>query len=126
MSTNRTEKEQVRVHIRWMIRRDMPEVLHTEQESFEFAWSEEDFLEKTEGSAIRRIGHERWLRNIAIALGNAPSSSAVVAALQAKIQHPSALVREHVQWALAQHVTRAAAVSAPAVGAADVSADGID
>jgi len=68
-----------------------------------FAWSEEDFLEKTEGSAIRRIGHERWLRNIAIALGNAPSSSAVVAALQTKTQHPSALVREHVEWALAQH-----------------------
>jgi ribosomal-protein-alanine N-acetyltransferase len=44
MSTNRTEKEQVRVHIRWMIRRDMPEVLQTEQESFEFAWTEEDFL----------------------------------------------------------------------------------
>jgi ribosomal-protein-alanine N-acetyltransferase len=44
MSTNRTEKEQVRVHIRWMIRRDMPEVLQTEQESFEYAWTEEDFL----------------------------------------------------------------------------------
>jgi ribosomal-protein-alanine N-acetyltransferase len=44
MSTGRTEKEQVRVHIRWMIRRDMPEVLQTEQESFEFAWTEEDFL----------------------------------------------------------------------------------
>ena len=44
MNTNRTEKEQVRVHIRWMIRRDMPEVLQTEQESFEFAWTEEDFL----------------------------------------------------------------------------------
>ena len=44
MSTNRTEKEQVRVHIRWMIRRDMPEVLQTEQESFDFAWTEEDFL----------------------------------------------------------------------------------
>ena len=44
MSVNRTEKEQVRVHIRWMIRRDMPEVLQTEQESFEFAWTEEDFL----------------------------------------------------------------------------------
>jgi epoxyqueuosine reductase len=68
-----------------------------------FAWSEEDFLKRTQGSAIRRIGHERWLRNIAIALGNAPSSLAVVAALQTKIQHPSALVREHVQWALAQH-----------------------
>src|SRR6202023_1574035 len=44
MSANRTEKEQIRVHIRWMIRRDMPEVLQTEQESFEFAWAEEDFL----------------------------------------------------------------------------------
>src|SRR4249919_4352850 len=44
MSTGRTEKEQVRVHIRWMIRRDMPEVLQAEQESFEFAWTEEDFL----------------------------------------------------------------------------------
>src|SRR5438045_3020514 len=44
MSTGRTEKEQVRVHIRWMIRRDMPEVLQTEQQSFEFAWTEEDFL----------------------------------------------------------------------------------
>src|SRR5438105_12742357 len=44
VSTNRTEKEQVRVHIRWMIRRDMPEVLHTEQQSFEFPWTEEDFL----------------------------------------------------------------------------------
>ncbi len=44
MSTNRTEKEQVRVHIRWMIRRDMPDVLHTEQDSFEYPWSEEDFL----------------------------------------------------------------------------------
>ena len=44
MSTNRAEKEQVRVHIRWMIRRDMPEVLQTEQESFEYSWTEEDFL----------------------------------------------------------------------------------
>ena len=44
MSTGRTEKEQVRVHIRWMIRRDMPEVLQAEQESFEYAWTEEDFL----------------------------------------------------------------------------------
>jgi epoxyqueuosine reductase len=71
-----------------------------------FAWSEADFLEKTQGSAIRRIGYERWLRNIAVALGNAPGSSAIVAALQARAQHPSALVREHVQWALAQHVTK--------------------
>ena len=68
-----------------------------------FAWSEADFLEKTGGSAIRRIGYERWLRNIAVALGNAPSSAAVIAALGARAQHPSALVREHVGWALEQH-----------------------
>jgi epoxyqueuosine reductase len=68
-----------------------------------FAWSEADFLEKTSGSAIRRIGHERWLRNIAIAWGNAPSSAAVTAALEERLEHPSELVREHVQWALAQH-----------------------
>jgi epoxyqueuosine reductase len=70
-----------------------------------FAWSEADFFEKTNGSAIRRIGHERWLRNIAVALGNAPSSPAVIAALSERAQHPSALVREHVQWALARHGT---------------------
>jgi len=68
-----------------------------------FAWSEQDFLEKTQGSAVRRIGHARWLRNIAIALGNAPTSPAVVAALEARSQHPSAVVREQVQWALEQH-----------------------
>ncbi|HTD72995.1 MAG TPA: tRNA epoxyqueuosine(34) reductase QueG [Steroidobacteraceae bacterium] len=68
-----------------------------------FAWSEADFLEKTSGSAIRRIGYERWLRNVAVALGNAPSSAAVIAALKARAEHPSALVREHVSWALAQH-----------------------
>jgi epoxyqueuosine reductase len=68
-----------------------------------FAWSESDFLEKTSGSAIRRIGYERWLRNVAIALGNAPASPGVIAALNARAQHPSAMVREHVQWALAQH-----------------------
>jgi len=68
-----------------------------------FAWSEADFEEKTNGSAIRRIGYERWLRNVAIALGNAPASPAVIAALAAREQHPSAMVREHVQWALAQH-----------------------
>jgi len=56
-----------------------------------------------QGSPIRRIGHERWLRNIAVALGNAPSSSLISAALQARAGHPSALVREHVAWANAQH-----------------------
>jgi epoxyqueuosine reductase len=68
-----------------------------------FAWSEAEFLEKTSGSAIRRIGYERWLRNIAIALGNAPASEAVNAALKRRAQHSSAMVREHVQWALEQH-----------------------
>jgi epoxyqueuosine reductase len=68
-----------------------------------FSWTEAQFLRRTEGSAIRRIGHERWLRNIAVALGNAPSSPALSAALRSRAQHPSPLVREHVQWALAQH-----------------------
>jgi len=68
-----------------------------------FAWTEEEFLTRTEGSAIRRIGHECWLRNIAVALGNAPSSNNVVAALRSRLEHPSAMVREHVEWALAQH-----------------------
>ncbi len=65
-----------------------------------FAWEEETFLRKTEGSAIRRIGHERWLRNLAVALGNAPYSEAVCAALLARESHPSESVREHVRWAL--------------------------
>ena len=68
-----------------------------------FAWTEADFNERLQGSAIRRIGHERWLRNIAVALGNAPSSPTVMAALHARAGHPSKLVREHVGWALAQH-----------------------
>lgn len=65
-----------------------------------FSWSEEEFLKHTEGSAIKRIGHECWLRNIAVALGNAPASTEIQQALEAKLNHPSALVREHVQWAL--------------------------
>ena len=68
-----------------------------------FAWSEDEFLMKTEGSAIRRIGHECWLRNIAVALGNAPTDTNIVSALQARLDHPSALVHEHVRWALDQH-----------------------
>jgi epoxyqueuosine reductase len=70
-----------------------------------FAWSEAEFLEKTRGSAIRRIGYERWLRNIAVALGNAPTSHELIAALTRRARHPSQLVREHVRWALAQHTT---------------------
>ena len=65
-----------------------------------FAWNEEEFLQRTEGSAIRRIGHECWLRNIAVALGNAPRATEIIAALLTRKEHPSALVREHVQWAL--------------------------
>jgi epoxyqueuosine reductase len=73
-----------------------------------FGWSEEEFNRKMEGSPIRRIGHERWLRNIAVGLGNAAAAGArgdpvIVAALQARRAHPSALVREHVEWALALH-----------------------
>ncbi|MEE8527195.1 MAG: tRNA epoxyqueuosine(34) reductase QueG [Gammaproteobacteria bacterium] len=68
-----------------------------------FAWSKKEFLKKTEGSAIRRINHEQWLRNIAIALGNAETSNEVVEALKARAGHPSPLVREHVEWALEQH-----------------------
>ena len=71
-----------------------------------FSWSEAQFDDNTRGSAIRRIGHERWLRNIAVALGNAPGSEAVVAALESRAEHPSALVREHVRWALAEQRAR--------------------
>lgn len=71
-------------------------------------WSEEDFERYTQGSAIRRIGHERWLRNMAVGLGNAAATSQrgdpqILAALQGRLAHPSALVREHVLWALEQH-----------------------
>jgi epoxyqueuosine reductase len=68
-----------------------------------FAWDRADFETRFEGSAIRRIGHERWLRNLAVALGNAPRSAAVVAALRAREHDTSALVAEHVRWALARH-----------------------
>ena len=68
-----------------------------------FAWTETEFNERLQGSPIRRIGHERWLRNIAVALGNAATSDAVVAALSTRENHPSEMVREHVAWALAQH-----------------------
>ena len=67
-----------------------------------FAWSEDEFLRRTEGSPIRRIGYERWLRNIAVAMGNAPRSEAIVNALASRREHPSPLVREHVEWALTQ------------------------
>ena len=69
-----------------------------------FSWTEAEFLQRLEGSPIRRIGYECWLRNIAIALGNAKTSQKIVAALKGRLEHPSELVREHVQWALEQHI----------------------
>jgi epoxyqueuosine reductase len=66
------------------------------------AWTEQEFLKRTEGMAIRRTGYEGWLRNIAVALGNAPRSTEVVEALNARADHPSPVVREHVAWALAR------------------------
>lgn len=70
-----------------------------------FAWSEDEWRQKTAGSAIRRIGYKQWLRNIAIALGNAASTPAVVAALRTRTNCDSEMVREHVNWALEQHAT---------------------
>ena len=79
-----------------------------------FSWTEDEFLKKTEGSAIRRIGYEAWLRNIAVALGNLirnlveneavddETSRNITRALEDKRSHPSALVREHIEWALVQ------------------------
>ena len=68
-----------------------------------FRWSEATWLERTEGSAIRRIGYERWLRNIAVALGNAATTPAVIDALNERRDSESNLVQEHVRWALQQH-----------------------
>ncbi len=67
-----------------------------------FGWSEAQFLERTAGSAIRRLGHERWLRNLAVGLGNSTPDPETFAALRARADHPSPLVREHVAWALAR------------------------
>ena len=68
-----------------------------------FSWSEDDWLERTRGSAIRRIGFERWLRNIAVALGNAKTGKDVTAALRNRRDSSTVLVREHIDWALARH-----------------------
>jgi len=68
-----------------------------------FGWDEQTWLTRTEGSAIRRIGYTRWLRNIAVALGNAQSSDTVVRALEARMHCDSEMLRDHVQWALERH-----------------------
>jgi epoxyqueuosine reductase len=67
-----------------------------------FSWTAEEFDARMAGSPIRRIGHERWLRNLAVGLGNAPPAPEVERALRARADHPSPLVREHVAWALAR------------------------
>lgn len=72
-----------------------------------FGWSEDEFLKRTEGMAIRRTGYEGWLRNIAVALGNAPASDTARDALNARADHTSAIVREHVAWALGKHADSA-------------------
>jgi epoxyqueuosine reductase len=68
-----------------------------------FLWSEKEFLKYTEGSAIRRIGYQQWIRNLAVALGNAPASQEIINALRQRMADTSALVQEHIQWALEQH-----------------------
>lgn len=68
-----------------------------------FGWTETEFEQRLAGSAVRRIGYERWLRNLAVGLGNATTTPKAIAALEARRDHPSALVREHVAWALARH-----------------------
>jgi epoxyqueuosine reductase len=68
-----------------------------------FAWTEADFRRYTEGSAIRRISYAQWLRNVAVALGNAPGSSELMAALSRRLEYPCEFVREHVRWALERH-----------------------
>ena len=73
-----------------------------------FAWTEDEFNQRLQGSPIRRIGYERWLRNLAVGLGNAPTSLHVLAALRSRMDHPSALVREHVLWAISRHDALAA------------------
>ena len=72
-----------------------------------FAWNESDFLTHTEGSAIRRIGHDRWQRNIAVALGNADHSDAIIQALERAKDDASALLAEHIDWALAEQYSKA-------------------
>lgn len=71
-----------------------------------FAWSEDEFLQRMQGSSIRRLGYECWMRNIAVALGNAETSEQVTAALRSKQDHVSEVIREHVAWALEQHTSK--------------------
>jgi epoxyqueuosine reductase len=85
--------------------------LDTAQLTALFDWTETQFEQRTAGSAIRRIGYPQWLRNIAVALGNAAPDPRAAAALQSRAAHPSDLVREHVAWALARHALPRAPLS---------------
>ena len=78
-----------------------------------FAWTQDDFDTRLEGSAIRRIGHARWLRNVAVALGNAPTTGDVLRALRSRENEPDDMVREHVRWALARHEAKREPGEAP-------------
>lgn len=81
-----------------------------------FSWSEQQFLTRTEGSAIRRIGFQRWLRNIAVALGNAPASETIAKTLENHQGQTSELVDEHIDWALQQHSKASKRQQAPSTG----------
>jgi epoxyqueuosine reductase len=76
-----------------------------------FQWSESEFLRKTEGSAIRRIGYQRWLRNLAVGLGNADGSEKILQQLEKTMPHASDLVKEHVDWAIHQQRQKIAAIA---------------
>ena len=86
-----------------------------------FAWTEAEFTSRLAGSAIRRIGFERWSRNLAVGLGNAPGHPGIIAALEARADDPSALVREHVAWALAHGNARPPTKASAISGSADSS-----
>ena len=81
--------------------------------TYAFGLTEQEFNGKMAGSAIHRIGYERWLRNLAVGLGNAPTSPEIIVALQSKLEYPSAMVQEHVRWALNRQLTRATDIIAP-------------
>ena len=84
-----------------------PDLPTSRSPGFWGGWSEAEFHERLAGSAIHRIGYERWLRNLAVGLGNAPTSDAVIAALGIRAGDASSLVRDHVAWALQRHHVRA-------------------
>lgn len=73
-----------------------------------FGWNEDEFLKKTEGSPIRRTGYHGWLRNVAVALGNAPADPRIIPALKSRIGQTTEMVDEHIRWAIREHENRIA------------------